>query len=60
MVQRKRKSAELLRKRERVQASRDRESVEDSEKNVRIVALFGILIFFIRFFPFESRVFIEN
>jgi len=38
MVQGKRKSAKLFRKSERVQASRDRESVEDSEKSVRIVA----------------------
>ena len=34
MVQGKRKSAELLRKRERVQGSRDRESAEGSENSV--------------------------
>jgi len=41
MVRGKRKLAELLRKSKRVQDSRDQESAEGSENNVRIVAPAG-------------------
>jgi len=41
MVRGKRNSAELFRKSERVQESRDRESAEGSENSVRMVAPAG-------------------
>jgi len=47
MVRGQRKSAELFRKSERVQESRDRESAEGAENSVRIVAPVSFLSFFL-------------
>ena len=48
MVQGKRKSAELFRKKERVQGSRDRESAEGSE-NSRVLTRDGVCLFYLKF-----------